>query len=119
MGENNSGSTLILDAVAEQSEAQEREVSPEPIFANAPWRLRKRPSAEEAKEIGRRGREIYQKLRCDLEASYNGQFLVIATDTEEFAISETVTAATDTILNNRPDAPLYGLRIGDDVLGRI
>ncbi len=50
---------------------------------------------------------------------YAGLILVIAMDTEEYAIGETVSAAADMILEKRPDAPLYGVRIGDDVLGRV
>ena len=64
-------------------------------------------------EVESRGEAIYeQQIRPKVEAQHKGKFLVLDVETGEYEIDDDDLAATKRVLANRPDAVLYGLRIG-------
>ena len=67
-----------------------------------------------AKEIARRGEEIYQRdLRARLETEENrGKFLIIDIATGAYEIDREDLAATERLLACNPNTLTYGLRIG-------
>jgi hypothetical protein len=65
------------------------------------------------KEVSSWGEAIYeQQIRNKVEAKYKGKFLVIDIETGEYEIDADDLMATKRLLTKRPDAILYGLRIG-------
>lgn len=64
-------------------------------------------------EVESRGETIYdQQIRPKVEARHKGKFLVLDVETGEYEIDDDDLAATKRVLAKRPDAVLYGLRIG-------
>lgn len=65
-------------------------------------------------EIGRRGREIYEKsVRDKVETEENiGKIVCIDVETGEFEMDSSGIEAARRIHRRRPDAPVYGVRIG-------
>ena len=64
-------------------------------------------------EVSSRGEAIYeQQIRNKVEAKYKGKFLVIDIETGEYEVDADDLMATKRLLAKRPDAILYGLRIG-------
>ena len=73
-----------------------------------------------ADEVARRGEAIYeQHIRAKVEAQHQGKFLVLDIETGEYEIDEDDLSATKRALARRPDAVLYGLRIGYPTAYRI
>jgi hypothetical protein len=66
-----------------------------------------------AEAVAARGEAIYeQQIRAEVEAEHKGQFVVIDIETGEYEIDADDLAATKRALAKRPNAVLYGLRIG-------
>lgn len=66
-----------------------------------------------ADEVAARGEAIYeQQIRAEVEAEHRGKFIVIDIETGEYEIDADDLAATKRALAKRPNAVLYGLRIG-------
>lgn len=66
-----------------------------------------------ADEVAARGESIYeQQIRAEVEAEHRGKFVVIDLETSEYEIDADDLAATKRALAKRPNAVLYGLRIG-------
>jgi hypothetical protein len=65
-------------------------------------------------EIARRGQELYERsLRSKVETEENiGKQIVIDVETGEYEIDEDGLAASRRLMAKRPDAALYGARIG-------
>jgi hypothetical protein len=65
-------------------------------------------------EIDRLGQSLYdEKLRSVVETpDYIGKQIVIDVETGDYEIDDDGLAASRRLLAKRPDAPLYGLRIG-------
>jgi hypothetical protein len=64
-------------------------------------------------EVESRGEEIYeQQIRSQVERGNRGKFVVIDIETGEFEVDEDDLQATKRVLAKRPEAVLYGLRIG-------
>lgn len=64
-------------------------------------------------EVASRGEAIYdQEIRHDVEPEQEGKFLVLDVETGEYEIDEDDLTATKRLLARRPEAVLYGLRIG-------
>jgi hypothetical protein len=65
-------------------------------------------------EIGRRRQELYeQKLRHQVETDENiGKQIIIDVETGDYEIDDDGLAASLRLLAKRPDAPLYGVRVG-------
>ena len=66
-----------------------------------------------ADEVAARGEAIYeQQIRAKVEAEHKGKFLVIDIETGDYQIDDDDLVATKRALAKRPEAVLYGLRIG-------
>ena len=64
-------------------------------------------------EVAERGEVIYeQDIRADVEGENRGKYLVLDIETGEYEIDHDDLAATKRMMAKRPDAVLYGLRIG-------
>ena len=56
-------------------------------------------------ETTRLGKEIYERdIRAQVEADHDGEIVAIDVDSGEWAIDESVIAATDRLREQRPDA---------------
>ena len=72
------------------------------------------------KEVSSRGEAIYeQQIRDKVETEHQGKFLVIDIETGEYEMDADDLMATKRLLAKRPDAILYGLRIGFPTAYRI
>ncbi len=64
-------------------------------------------------EIAARGEAIYDRdIRSKVEGLHHGKFLVLDIETGDYEIDDKDITATKRALAKRPDAVLYGLRIG-------
>jgi hypothetical protein len=64
-------------------------------------------------DVESRGEEIYEhQLRKNVELGNEGKFIVIDIETGDYEIDANDLLATKRALSKRPDAVLYGLRIG-------
>lgn len=71
-------------------------------------------------EIARRAKEIYERdLRAKLEPGNKGKILVIDIETGEYEMDNDHLAASERALAKRPNAVLFGMRIGYPTLGRV
>ncbi len=70
--------------------------------------------------IAMRGEELYQQeIRNEVETANKGKYLVVDIDTGDYAIADEDLVATDRLLSKRPNATVYGLRIGFPAAYRI
>lgn len=69
-------------------------------------------------EIGRRGQEIYEsQLRARVETPENvGKIISIDVQSGDYEIDDDLIKAGDRLRARRPDALLYGARIGYDAV---
>ena len=73
-----------------------------------------------AEEVAARGEALYeQQIRPHVEAAHKGKFVVVDIETGDYEIDEEDLAATKRALAKRPDAVLYGLRIGSPTAYRL
>ena len=73
-----------------------------------------------SEEVETRGEAIYeQQIRAKVEARNKGKFLVVDIETGEYEIDPDDLVATKRLLAKRPNAILYGLRIGFPTAYRI
>ncbi|MGH3085730.1 MAG: hypothetical protein ACRDSJ_00250 [Rubrobacteraceae bacterium] len=64
-------------------------------------------------EVAERGERIYaQRIRGRVEPDEKGKFAIIDIETGDYEIDKSDLAATKRALAKRPDAVLYGIRIG-------
>ncbi len=71
-------------------------------------------------EIARRGREVYEhEVRREVEREHRGRFLVLDVESGDYEIADDDLDASERLLERRPDALLYGLRIGEGAAYRI
>ena len=68
-------------------------------------------------EVGQRGEALYeQKIRANVETEENiGKMVIIDVETGEYEIDERGLAPARLLQSRRPNAALYGKRIGYDV----
>ena len=79
-----------------------------------------RDRAYTKEEIIRRGREIYDReIHAWLEASHEGQFVVVDVTAGTWEIDEDDVAASDRALARNPDAVLYFARVGHSAAYRL
>lgn len=70
--------------------------------------------------VAEQGKRMYaERLRANAERDHWGQFLVLDIQSGDFEIAPSDTNATLSMLERRPDAVLYGIRIGDEVAYRF
>lgn len=71
-------------------------------------------------EVCSLGEAIYdRRIRGKVERKHNGEFLVIDIETGEYEISVDDLIATKRLLAKRPNATIYGLRVGSPTAYRI
>jgi len=71
-------------------------------------------------EIARRGRELYgRELRGEVEPEHSGRFLVVDVGSGDYEVADKDLEASERLLKRRPEAKLYGLRIGEGAAYRI
>lgn len=64
-------------------------------------------------EVGERGERIYeQEIKERVEPHEKGKFVIIDIETGEYEIDKSDLAATKRALAKRPEAVLYGVRVG-------
>lgn len=64
-------------------------------------------------EIGRRGREIYERdIRREVEPEHRGKFIIIDIFTGEYEVGENDPEATSFMRKRNPEAVMYGTRVG-------
>ena len=64
-------------------------------------------------EVEAKGEELYERnIRARVEPGNKGKFVVIDIETGEFEVDDDDLLATKRALEKRPEAVLYGLRIG-------
>ena len=73
--------------------------------------IEQRPSRQ---EIVARGKQIYdERLRQEAERDHSGNFVTIDVLSGDYAIAPTDSEAAQTLLLRRPNAILFGVRIGE------
>jgi len=71
-------------------------------------------------EVVARGKQIYnEKLRSQVERDHLGRFIVVDVFSGDFEIGTDDLDASMRMLARRPDALLYGVRIGEEVAYRF
>lgn len=71
-------------------------------------------------EVVRRGREIYEReVRARVEASHDGEFVVVDVTTGAWEVDEDDVAASDRALANNPGAVLYFAKAGRPAAYRL
>ena len=84
-------------------------------MTNAKTPARQRRPREEAIRLGK---EIYERdIRQKVEEAHHGEIISIDVESGDWAIGDSVIAATDSLWAQRPDAvDIYSLRMGYGVL---
>lgn len=73
-----------------------------------------------AEEVGRRGEELYRtRIQPRLHPGQEGRFLVLDVDSGDYEIDDDDVIATRRLLERRPAALHYGVRIGEESAYRI
>ena len=71
-------------------------------------------------EIGRRGQALYdQKIRPLVEQDHRGKFLILDVNTGDYEIDAEDLTASERLLARRPEALLFGVRIGHRAAYRL
>lgn len=71
-------------------------------------------------EIGRRGREIYERrIRREVEPVHQGKFIIIDITTGEYVIGESGREASSRMRERNPEAIMHGTRVGASAAYRI
>ena len=64
-------------------------------------------------EVAARGEEIYEtEIRPEVEQKLHGLYLVLDIESGDYETDQEDLAATKRLMAKRPDAVIYGLRIG-------
>jgi hypothetical protein len=70
-------------------------------------------SSHTAQDVEQRGEELYaRQIRQHVEAGNTGKFVVIDIETGDYEVDGDDLTATQRLLARRPNAVVYGLRIG-------
>ena len=71
-------------------------------------------------EVARRGQELYERnIRHKVEPEQIGRFLVVDIESGDYEVADDDLSASDRMLARKPDARLYGLRVGRDYAYRL
>jgi hypothetical protein len=63
-------------------------------------------------EFARRGKEIYERIRSQVDPGNNGKILAIDIETGEYEIDGDSSVASDRLFARLPDPQIYCFRIG-------
>jgi hypothetical protein len=81
---------------------------------------RMRDGTYTTEEIVRLGREIYEReVRVQVEASHDGEFVVVDVTTGAWEVDEDDVAASERVLTKNPDAVVYFARVGRQAAYRL
>jgi len=71
-------------------------------------------------EIGRRGQALYDgTIRAQVEAENRGKFLILDVNSGDYEIDAEDLVASERLLARRPEAILFGVRIGHRAAYRL
>ncbi len=70
-------------------------------------------------EFMRRGKELYERIRPQIEEGNRGKVVAIDLETGSFEVAADTLHASEQLLARRPDAQTWFVRIGYDDLFRI
>ena len=71
------------------------------------------PARRTAADAGILGEEIYQRdIRQQVEDAYHGKIVAIDVDSGDYAIGDTVSAASKRLRERLPDADVWSVRVG-------
>ncbi len=71
-------------------------------------------------QIGQRGQALYdQTIRAQVEPDHRGKFLILDVNTGDYEIDAEDLTAPKRLLARRPDAVLFGVRIGHRAAYRL
>ena len=71
------------------------------------------PARRNAEEAGVLGNEIYERdIRRQVEDAYHGKIVAIDIDSGDYAIGDTVSAASKCLRKRLPDADVWSVRVG-------
>ena len=72
------------------------------------------------RQIGQRGQALYdQQIRAQVEQDHRGKFLILDVNTGDYEIDAEDLTASERLLARRPDAALFGVRIGHRAAYRL
>ncbi len=75
---------------------------------------------EAGQQIGRRGQALYdQTLKAQVEEGNHGKFLILDVNTGDYEIDAEDLIASERLLARRPNATLFGVRIGHRAAYRL
>lgn len=75
------------------------------------------PARRTAEEAGILGNEIYERdIKPQVEDAYRGKIVAIDVDSGDYAIGETVSAASKRLGKQSPDADVWSVRVGHRTL---
>ena len=75
---------------------------------------------EIGRQIGQRGQALYdQQIRAQVEEDHRGKFLILDVNTGDYEIDAEDLTASERLLARRPDAALFGVRIGHRAAYRL
>ncbi len=63
-------------------------------------------------EFSRRGREIYERIRAQVETTHSGEYAAIDIETGIYELDMDDYTATERLLSRQPDAQIWLLRVG-------
>lgn len=79
-----------------------------------------RHSKQEQPEIGQRARELYERLRPDVETAENiGKLIVLEVESGDYEIDEMGIDSSHRLQQRHPGATLYALRIGYEAVAAL
>ena len=70
-------------------------------------------------EYARRGGEIYQQIRPQVEAGNKGKIVAIDIETAEYAVGEDILSASQPLLDRNEDAQIWVVRVGHRAVHHI
>ncbi len=81
--------------------------------ANARREAPPAPPHRPREETARLGDEIYERdIRTQVEADHHGQIVAIDVDSGDYAIGDMAVTAAERLRERRPDANIWGVRVG-------
>ena len=75
---------------------------------------------EAGQQIGQRGQALYdQTIKAQVEEGNHGKFLILDVNSGDYEIDPEDLTASERLLARRPDAVLFGVRIGHRAAYRL
>ena len=71
------------------------------------------PTRRPRDEVARLGQEIYERdIRPQVEATCHGRIVAIDVDSGDYAVDDMAVTAAERLRARRPDAQVWGVRVG-------